>query len=493
MGRALKQQLFTPADFREFSHRLDIELALLKRAIRRPGFGQEPLQLGAELEMYLVDNDGRVSCANQALLSRLDDAQFQPEINQYNIELNLSPVALTGKPFSRMREEMRAKTAYLETIAAEQGVNVIPIGILPTLKEAHLQRDHMTDVPRYHFLSDQLFRRRGDAFAVNINGAEPVSIRCDDVTLEGANTSFQVHMMVEHHRFADTFNAAQLTSPLVIALAANSGLLLGNRLWDETRIALFKQSLDIRQRNQVQWQQPTRVAFGFGWVRKDAWELFCETVSLFEPILPVLAEEDPQQVWSSGQLPALRELCLHMGTTWPWHRPVYSNQGQGHVRIEFRALPAGPTSLDMVANAALSIGLAVGLADNIDDYLAQMPFRYAEYNFYRAAQHGLDAKILWPAGPGAALREVPLLEIVESLLPVAEQGLRRLAIADSDITQFMGVICERLAARTNGARWQKRRLQALETYHNKDSACRLLTLEYLANARSCAPVAQWQE
>lgn len=492
MGGAINRQSFTQTDFEHFSHRLTDELKLLKQAIALPGFGSDPLKVGAELEMYLVDENGQVACRNQELITLLADPQFQPEINQYNIELNLSAVDVIGRPFSAMLTEMRDKTAHLEKVAASEGISVVPVGILPTLKPQHLQRDHMTDITRYKLLSDQLFQRRGESFKVNINGDEPVTMRCNDVTVEGANTSFQVHMMVEHKKFADTFNAAQLTSPLVIALAANSGLLLGKSVWDETRVALFKQSLDIRLRDQVQWQQPTRVAFGFGWVRQDAWELYSETVSLFEPILPMLFDQEPRQTWEKGQLPRLKELCLHMGTTWPWHRPVYSPEGKGHVRIEFRALPAGPTSIDMVANAALSIGLAVGMNNQVNDYLARIPFRYAEYNFYRAAQYGLDAKILWPVAGKATLQEVPIIQVIEQQLPMAEAGLQQLGVAQTDIDLFIGVIRQRLARRITGARWQKNTLKRLCQHHDRDTACQLLVQQYLANARSCLPVAEWE-
>ena len=83
--------------------------------------------------------------------------------------------------------------------------------------------------------------------------------------------------------------------------------------------------------------------------------------------------------------PTLAELRLHQGTVWLWNRPVYDNLGGGHLRIEMRALPAGPTAVDMVANAAFLIGLAEGLRPHINELLPGLPFPRAEYNFYRAA------------------------------------------------------------------------------------------------------------
>ena len=372
MGKNIAKLEFTENDFLLFQQKLYQQLEQLKSILVYPEFGREELKIGAELEMYLVDDRGEISLSNQTLLNDLKDDQFQPELNQYNIELNLNAFAQNGKPFSKLRAEILEKTGYLERIAGKHHINIVPVGILPTLRKEHLNACYMTDISRYHCLSRHLYQQRGENFKININGEEPVSVDFEDICAEGANTSFQVHLMVKPEFFCQIFNAAQLTIPLVTAIAGNSGIFLGNRLWDETRIALFKQSLDIRLRDQLQWQQPTRVNFGYGWLRGNVWELFAEAVALYPPIIPqTFAETD-------DKIPALEELCLHMGTIWPWHRPVFSNQGNGHMRIEFRAIPAGPTSLDMVANAAFAIGLAVGMSEKIEDYISFIPFRFAE-------------------------------------------------------------------------------------------------------------------
>ncbi len=488
MGKDISYREYNSADYKQFQHHLYQQLELLKEILERPNFGDEPLQLGAELEMYLVDEHGQVSLSNQLLLDELNDPQYQPELNKYNLELNLSATPQTGKPFSRLRNEIIAKTAILEKIAKAHNINIIPVGILPTLKAKNLNTKHMTDLGRFHCLSKHLHLQRGEDFQVNINGKEPISISFKDICAEGANTSFQVHMMTEKHRFTDVFNAAQLTLPLITAIGANSPIFLGQQLWDETRIALFKQSLDIRHREQSQWQQPTRVNFGFGWIRKSVWELFAEAVALYPPLLPVQMKEK-----SNSELPNLSELCLHMGTLWPWHRPVYDHHNNGHMRIEFRAIPAGPTSIDMLANAAFAIGLANGLGDTVEDILAFMPFRFAEYNFYRAAQYGLDAKVLWPLHNKHHPEEVAITEVITQLIPTAEQGLRQMGIDEDEISLFMNVIKQRLETKVTGAVWQKQTLTFFEQHLDKDNACEQLVLEYIKNCRSGLPVATWKK
>jgi gamma-glutamyl:cysteine ligase YbdK (ATP-grasp superfamily) len=486
MGKDISQLAFTQNDFNTFQNKLYQQLDQLKEIITYPEFGQGDLKIGAELEMYLVDDDGNVSLSNRQLLTDLQDEQFQPELNQYNIELNLSAFSQHNSPFTQLRNEILTKTGLLEKTAAKRNINIIPIGILPTLKKEHLNAFYMTDVPRYHCLSKYLYQQRGEDFKININGEEPVSVSFKDICAEGANTSFQVHLMVKPESLCQTFNAAQLTIPLVTAVAANSGIFLGNRVWDETRIALFKQSLDIRLRDKMQWQEPTRVNFGFGWLRHNIWELFSEAVALYQPILPEITAEVDKQT-----LPELAELNLHMGTIWPWHRPVFSNHENGHIRIEFRAIPAGPTSLDMVANAAYAIGLAIGISDDIEQYLNCMPFRFAEYNFYRAAQHGLDANILWPHQNRYQPKETPITDVIRASLPIALRGLLSLGIEHNEAKQFLDIIEQRLEQHMTGAIWQKQTLQFLEKNTNKQQACQLLVQQYIAYCRSCQPVATW--
>lgn len=487
MGTTVDKWQYTVEDFERFQGQLYLQLSQLKKVINQPSFGDEPLKLGAELEMYLADNDGEVSFSNQLLLEAINDRQFQPELNQYNLELNLSPVNVEGKPFTALRQEMMDKTARLEAIAEQNRINIIPIGILPTLTKGHLNISNMTNVPRYHSLAKHLYEQRGEAFSININGKEPLSITFDDICAEGANTSFQVHMMTKPQRFVDTYNAALLSASLVTAIGANSPIFLGSQLWDETRIALFKQSLDIRQRDQFNWQQPTRVNFGFGWLRHSAWELYAESVALYPSILPQTYQSEERAV------PKLEELNLHMGTIWPWHRPVYCSQGNGHIRLEFRAIPAGPTSLDMVANAAFAIGLANGLADNINELISVTPFRFAEYNFYRAAQSGLDAQVLWPLENPYQLQEVSISKVINKLLPIAKQGLVALGVDECEADQYLSVINARVEQKITGAIWQKNMLTHYQKTMTKKAACRALVSTYLANCRTGQSITQWEQ
>ncbi|MCO4797590.1 MAG: hypothetical protein KC484_00120 [Colwelliaceae bacterium] len=486
MGQNIEQSIFTGHDYNLFQNKLFEQLEQLKENISSPKFGTEELKMGAELELYLVDEHGEAQLNNQLILNKINDKQFQPELNQYNLELNLLPVIQRGKPFSQLHNEMSHKIAKLEKIANECDTNITPIGILPTLRKKHLNTQCMTNIPRYTCLAEHLYKERGENFKININGKDPLLVDFSDICAEGANTSFQVHLMTKPEQLVNTFNAAQLTLSLVTAISANSPIFLGKTLWHETRIALFKQSLDIRHRKQFQWQQPTRVNFGHGWLRNNIWEFFAQTVALYPPLIPYVNKNKHKNNL------ALEELCFHLGTIWPWNRPVYSPDNNGHIRIEFRAIPAGPTSVDMIANAAFAIGLATGLQNDIEELITYIPFKYAEYNFYRAAQSGLDAKILWPSKNKVQPQEIDIKQVIAKLLPTALKGLISLNINEKEAQYYLSIIEERLAKQFTGAVWQKNTLERLQRKMTNDKACQQLVQHYIKNSRSCQPVATWE-
>ena len=146
----------------------------------------------------------------------------------------------------------------------------------------------MTDVPRYRALNSGLRRLRQDPFHIRIAGADPLELASEDIALEGANSSFQVHLRVDPAEFTRTYNAVQLATAPVLAVSGNSPTFLGHRLWEETRIAVFKQSVDDRQSRGPR-RRLARTALGTGWLRGGALELFTESVRLHQPLLPVLA------------------------------------------------------------------------------------------------------------------------------------------------------------------------------------------------------------
>ena len=491
MGLQITRENFDEHDDHLFGERLTRSLSALEQLLQRPEFGNGPQSIGAEMELSIIDDTGHACPINRAVLNQCVNEHLQLELDRFNLEYNLTPTALAGCPFSNLQTQLEEALGLLEQSANGLGGRIVPIGILPTLKLEELDRSVMSDLPRYRALSAGLRRLKKGPFDVHIAGCEPLTVSCEDVTLEGATTSFQIHLRVDPDRFASVYNAAQLATPVVLGLGANSPIFLGHRLWDETRVALFKQSIDSRTVEEHAWHRPARVSFGFGWVRQGAYELFAEAVGLYPPLLPEIGEEDPLECMAEGRLPKLEELRLHQGTVWRWNRAIYDANDQGHVRIELRALPSGPTPIDMVASAAFLIGLTLGLSVEVDRLLPNFPFEYAHRNFYRAAQYGVDANLLWPIPAVGGPKEVGVCTLAEEVLPIAEEGLVRAGVEQQETHALMEVIRHRIRTRMTGARWQLQALAQLEQRMDREAALSCMLEHYLTRSRSGIPVSEW--
>ena len=490
MGIRIDRSHFEAHEFDAATRKLRDSLSALQQLLARPGFGRGTRTIGAEVELALIDARGRALPLNRQVLAESLDPHLQLELDRFNLEYNLTPVAVTGTPFATLQRELELALRGVGAAAARHGGRIVSIGILPTLELGELQSGAMTDLPRYRALQAAIRGIRREDFHIRIDGAEPLDISCDSVTIEGANTSFQLHLRVDPEDFARFYNAAQLATPLALAVAANSPFFLGHELWDETRVALFKQSVDTRPPRATEWRRVSRVPFGHGWVRHGAFELFAEACHLYRVLIPARSDEDPLAVVRDGGVPALAELRLHQGTIWTWNRPVYDPADGGHLRIELRALPSGPTPIDMMANAAFLLGLAAGLAERIDTLLPAFPFRHAEYNFYRAAQHGLRAELLWPELDTQSPATVAAAELCRRHLGIADEGLDRLGVAAAERSALLGLIRDRLDSDTTPAGWQRRRLRALGTMPRRQALERVLS-DYIQNSRTGRPVSEW--
>ena len=133
--------------------------------------------------------------------------------------------------------------------------------------------------------------------------------------VEACNASFQVHLQVDPATFANQYNIAQVLAGPVLACATNSPLLFGRRLWAETRIALFQQSVDTRRPSHHLRDLEPRVTFGDRWVRSSVLELYREDIARFSPLPARLVEvPDPFDALGRGEAPDLTALRLHNGT-----------------------------------------------------------------------------------------------------------------------------------------------------------------------------------
>jgi len=443
-------------DTRAFTRAVLRDVAALERLVAGGAIEAGVHRVGLEQEMYLVDEGGRPRPCAPELLARLSDPRFTTELARFNLEANLPPRPLEAGVFAwleaQILEAVRTATAAGEPL----GGRVLLTGILPTLRPEDLGRESLTPEPRYAQLNEAIFRTHGPITVV-IDGVEQFEGTYDSVALEGANTSLQLHLQVGAEESGPLYNLAQLIAAPLLAACTNSPVLLGRRLWHETRVAVFERALDARSGAQMKRGSLSRVTFGDGWVRDSVVEIFHDNLARFPVLLTRAIEDDSLAAVERGETPRLDALALHNGTVWRWNRPCYGvSEGQAHLRIECRILPAGPTVIDEVANAALFFGLMLGLAGEAPSLPGRLSFDEARNNFLDAARHGIEAGFSWLDGRTVPAREL----LLDELLPAARRGLAGAGIPAGEVDRYLGVVEGRVRSGRTGSRWLLELFQA---------------------------------
>jgi CBS domain-containing protein len=477
------------AELRAFMRAILADVHALEQVIQRGMIETGVRRIGAEQEMFLVDHAGAAAPVAMDVLQTANDPRLTTELAKFNLEANLSPQDFGGACLSKLEAEINDVVASARKAAAAHGARVVLTGILPTLRKTDLGLENMTPLPRYFALNRAMQRMRGSKdFHVLIKGKDELEVSHDNVMLEAANTSFQVHFQVGAHEFAKLYNLAQAVTAPVLAAGVNSSVLMGKRLWNETRIALFQHSVDTRLDAHRMRDARSRVNFGDRWVDDSVLEIFREDIARFRVVLATQLDGDSAEDLRQGRAPELKALRLHNGTIYRWNRVCYGIvNGVPHLRIENRALPAGPSVRDEVANAAFYFGLMAGLGDQVDDIRDAMTFDDAKSNFFAAARYGLDARLTWTDGQS---REAPEL-ILGTLLPLAKQGLERAKIDAADIDRYLGTIESRVGSRTTGAQWSMRSMASMPSESPRDARCRALVLATLEHQEAGEPVHTW--
>jgi len=465
-------------DVRAFEKMLADEL--FERDIRR---------IGAEQELFLVDPHWRPAPIATEVLEAVDDPHFTSELALFNLEFNLDPLVFGSTCLSAMEWQIGELLGKVREAARSCGGDIVLTGILPTLKKSDLGLENMTPNPRYFALNDAMTRLRGGAYEFYLKGVDELHLHHDSIMVEACNTSFQVHFQVAPHEFARLYNIAQAVAGPVMAAAVNSPLLFGKRLWKETRVGLFQQSIDTRRSTPHLREQTPRVSFGRHWVKDSVLEIFREDIARFRTLLSTEPDDDPFEEMKQGRVPSLKALRLHNSTVYRWNRVCYGiSDGKPHLRIENRILPSGPTPRDEVANAAFWFGLVSGCMVRYGDITEHMSFDDAQANFFAAAEHGLGAQLNWV---GDILAPADRL-IVDELLPIAREGLAASKVDSGDIDLYLGTLEERVSSRHTGAQWQVVSLSSMDT--NTPLAERLSAITAATAARQLhgQPVASWE-
>lgn len=489
MGEKSVSRHLRGPELRNFMSRILNDLRALEQLVSDGAIENGVRRIGAEQELVIVDSHWRPAPVAMEILPRLDDPHFTNELGLFNLEINLDPLTFGGSCLSDLEHNIDEFVGKLRRVSGEMDLSVVLTGILPTFRQSDLDLKMMTPLPRYLNLNEATCRMRGTDYEFHIKGLDEILLKHNSVMLEAANSSFQVHFQVGSSEFPNLYNIAQVVTAPVLAAATNSPVLFGRRLWHETRIALFQQAIDTRTSSHHLRERSPRVTFGRQWVRKSVLELFREDVVRFRALVGGDDDESSLETLTRGEVPRLSALNLFNSTVYRWNRACYGiTNGKPHLRIENRVLPAGPTVVDEIANAAFWFGLISAIAAKYEDVTQWIDFSDVKMNFLAAARLGLHAQFDW-----FDQRRVPAQTLIcDRLLPEAREGLQRSHLDPADIERYLGVIEHRVRSGNTGSSWQ---LRSLSSFHGKakmGEQLNALTAAMIQRQQKGRPVSEWR-
>ena len=480
MGDEIRSSHFTDHDYQQYFDQLKKETRELENLFSENKFSTISDYCGLEQEAWILNEDYYPAPENQYLLDALKNDLLSPELAQFNIELNVTPQKLSSNGLSRMQAELEALWNECDSTLQKKSLLMEMIGILPTVRDEELILDNMSAMNRYQALNEQVLKSRGGKpLCLNIVGTEHLKSEHADVMLESAATSLQLHRQIKASESARYYNAAIVVSAVTVAVSANAPYLFGKQLWEETRIPLFEQAVEVGGYGNTMHGPIRRVSFGSGYVKHNIFECFSENLEHYPVLLPVKLDTKKKK---------FAYLRMHNGTIWRWNRPIigFDEDGSTHLRIEHRVMAAGPSIVDEMANAAFFFGLQEYFANTPIAAEQVLSFSDSKDNFYNAAQRGITAKIKWPDLSTESVNKKSIQELILSeLLNYTKQGLTSLGIDDKDCEYYLSIIESRVKSGQTGSAWQKKYL----IKHSADM--KQLIQAYRKNRLSGQPVHAW--
>lgn len=477
------------SQLRRFTKAVLQDLKALEKMLAGDYFEEDVLRIGAEQEMFLVDAALRPAPIATEMLEAANDERLTTELGRFNLEANVKPRKFTGKCLSQMEKELLDVLSAARRTAKKLDAGIVLAGILPTIQPSDLVAENLTPQPRYREMDRVLTEMHGTERHIQIKGLDELQYRLDGTYIEFSNMSFQTHLQVGISRFARSYNWAQAIAAPVLAAAVNAPILLGHRLWHETRIALFQHATDARSPVHQRRDLPARVNFGERWMSDSVIDALHEDVARYRFILSSDTEEDSVKVLEKGDIPHLYAWQMHNGTIWRWNRACYGIlNGKPSLRIEARYLPAGPTVADEMANAAFFLGLMIALPEEFGDVTELLDFDDAKNNFFNAARNGLETQIAWIDGKTYPAKNL----ILKKLLPLAAKGLKKVKVDAADVKKYLGILEERVRREITGARWMLDSLAAMDENAKPNVKLRALTAAMLEYQEKNEPLHKWK-
>ncbi|WP_282160227.1 CBS domain-containing protein [Ulvibacterium marinum] len=487
MGELQVEKLLGNPDKIQYINQLIKDIHALEKLLENDAFEKNVTRIGVEQEFCLVNKHWEPSDKALEILKELDNNYFTSELALYNLEINLDPLELKGACFSELHQNLKTNLEKVKEVAEKYGNKVMLTGILPTIETQHLQLEYMTPLKRYKVLNEAIKDIRNDDIELHIKGVDELNLKHDSILYEGCNTSFQAHLQIDPDDFANTYNWAQAIAGPVLSICTNSPMLMGRELWEETRIALFAQSVDTRASTFILNEKEARVGFGNDWAKGSVADFFKDSVIRFRSLLTTSFESDSLAEIEAGEVPRLKALKLHNGTVYKWNRLCYgTNEGLPHIRIENRYLPSGPTTEDEIANMMLWAGLMMGRPKTFDDIHTKMDFKDVKGNFFNAARYGMAAQFYWD---GERISSHDLL--LDHLLPMAFRGLYSMKVEPADAERYLSVIERRIRSK-NGSRWMVEGFRKLKKDYKTPDALKILTATMYERQEKGYDIDAWQ-
>lgn len=473
---------------RKFTKAVLNDLQALEKMIADGLMEENVLRIGAEQEMFLIDSAMHPAPLALEIMDTAKDKRLTTEIGRFDLEANLTPLDLNGNCLQKLENELDEIIRIVKNAAENFDADAVLCGILPTIQQSDLVEKNLTPSPRYAEMNRIITALHGDERVIHIKGLDELRLHLHDTFVEFCNTSFQIHLQVGMKDFVKYYNWAQAVTAPVLAAAVNSPLLLGRRLWHETRLALFQSAVDERSPVQQERSQQARVTFGRDWLKKSVLEIFHEDVARFRIILTRELKEDSLESLAKGKIPALDAWRMHNGTIWRWNRVCYGvMNNKPSLRIEARFLPAGPTVADEMANAAFFLGLMIALPQKFGDVTEKMEFDDAKTNFFSAARNGLRSQLIWFDGKTYRTQKL----ILEELLPLARKGLKTANVDETDIEKYLGILEKRVSQDITGAQWMLDSLAAMDKTAKPNVRLRTLVSVMKKNQDEGKPLHEW--
>src|SRR5919109_5531008 len=130
MGQEVAAKVFSREDRQRYREKVRSNLDVFARMLAEARFDPQVRSFGLEIELNLTDDAGDPALVNAAALEAIADPDFQTELSQFNVEINVPPRLFGGKVLSELETAVRGSLNGAEERARTVRAHMMIIGIL---------------------------------------------------------------------------------------------------------------------------------------------------------------------------------------------------------------------------------------------------------------------------------------------------------------------------------------------------------------------------